>query len=79
MLVVDPLRRISITQIRQHPWFQSHLPRYLAVKPLSTIRQLEQVSYLILLLSLYILSDINTAIRVDICSTTLNIGLIYVE
>ncbi|KGN50804.2 SNF1-related protein kinase catalytic subunit alpha KIN10-like isoform X2 [Cucumis sativus] len=43
MLVVDPLRRISITQIRQHPWFQSHLPRYLAVKPLSTIRQLEQI------------------------------------
>ncbi|XP_008452374.2 SNF1-related protein kinase catalytic subunit alpha KIN10-like isoform X2 [Cucumis melo] len=43
LLVVDPLRRISIPQIRQHPWFQPHLPRYLAVKPLSAIPQLEKV------------------------------------
>ncbi|XP_050946761.1 SNF1-related protein kinase catalytic subunit alpha KIN10-like isoform X6 [Cucumis melo] len=43
LLVVDPLRRISIPQIRQHPWFQPHLPRYLAVKPLSAIPQLEKI------------------------------------
>jgi len=30
MLVVDPLRRITIQEIRQHPWFQINLPKYLA-------------------------------------------------
>ncbi|CAK9326826.1 unnamed protein product [Citrullus colocynthis] len=43
LLVVDPLRRITIPQIRQHPWFQAHLPRYLAVNPISTMRQLEKI------------------------------------
>ncbi|KAF3795394.1 SNF1-related protein kinase catalytic subunit alpha [Nymphaea thermarum] len=33
MLVVDPMKRITIPEIRQHPWFQAHLPRYLAVPP----------------------------------------------
>lgn len=31
MLLVDPLKRITIPEIRQHPWFAAHLPRYLAV------------------------------------------------
>lgn len=31
MLLVDPLKRITIPEIRQHPWFCVHLPRYLAV------------------------------------------------
>jgi 5'-AMP-activated protein kinase, catalytic alpha subunit len=31
MLLVDPLRRITIPEIRQHPWFAQRLPRYLAV------------------------------------------------
>lgn len=31
MLLVDPLKRITIPEIRQHPWFNLHLPRYLAV------------------------------------------------
>lgn len=31
MLLVDPLKRITIPEIRQHPWFTLHLPRYLAV------------------------------------------------
>ena len=31
MLLVDPLKRITIHEIRQHPWFTLHLPRYLAV------------------------------------------------
>lgn len=28
---MDPLKRITIPEIRQHPWFAQHLPRYLAV------------------------------------------------
>ncbi|KAL3513137.1 hypothetical protein ACH5RR_025854 [Cinchona calisaya] len=31
MLVVDPMKRITIPEIRQHHWFRVHLPRYLAV------------------------------------------------
>lgn len=31
MLLVDPLKRITIPEIRQHPWFAVLLPRYLAV------------------------------------------------
>jgi 5'-AMP-activated protein kinase catalytic alpha subunit len=31
MLVVDPLRRITIAEIKMHAWFQARLPRYLAV------------------------------------------------
>nr|XP_043640021.1 SNF1-related protein kinase catalytic subunit alpha KIN10-like [Erigeron canadensis] len=31
MLVVDPMKRITIADLRQHPWFKSQLPRYLAV------------------------------------------------
>jgi len=30
MLVVDPLKRITIQEIRTHPWFQLSLPKYLA-------------------------------------------------
>ncbi|BDA43258.1 Serine/threonine protein kinase OSK3 [Coccomyxa sp. Obi] len=37
MLVVDPLKRITIPEIRQHPWFTYHLPRYLAVMQADTI------------------------------------------
>ncbi|KAA8496101.1 Serine/threonine protein kinase OSK1 [Porphyridium purpureum] len=33
MLVTDPMRRISIEEIRRHSWFQARLPRYLAVPP----------------------------------------------
>ncbi|KAF8408145.1 hypothetical protein HHK36_007287 [Tetracentron sinense] len=39
MLVVDPMKRMTIPQIRQHAWFQAHLPRYLAVPPPDTIQQ----------------------------------------
>ncbi|CDF32209.1 SNF1-related serine threonine protein kinase catalytic subunit alpha KIN10 [Chondrus crispus] len=31
MLVTDPLKRITIEDIRRHPWFLEQLPRYLAV------------------------------------------------
>ncbi|KAI8543303.1 hypothetical protein RHMOL_Rhmol08G0206100 [Rhododendron molle] len=33
MLVVDPMKRITIPEIRQHFWFKTRLPRYLAVQP----------------------------------------------
>eukprot|EP01117_Protostelium_nocturnum_P012923 TRINITY_DN4783_c0_g3_i1.p1 TRINITY_DN4783_c0_g3~~TRINITY_DN4783_c0_g3_i1.p1 ORF type:complete len:520 (-),score=183.32 TRINITY_DN4783_c0_g3_i1:28-1587(-) len=29
MLVVDPLKRITVAEIRAHPWFQQDLPKYL--------------------------------------------------
>eukprot|EP01132_Coremiostelium_polycephalum_P005957 gene5957-7420_t len=30
MLVVDPVKRITISEIRNHPWFQVNLPKYLS-------------------------------------------------
>ena len=33
MLVVDPMKRITIPEIRQHPWFQHKLPQYLHFTP----------------------------------------------
>ncbi|CAA7410848.1 unnamed protein product [Spirodela intermedia] len=39
MLVVEPMKRMTISDIRQHPWFQAHLPRYLAVPPPDSIQQ----------------------------------------
>ncbi|XP_044480141.1 SNF1-related protein kinase catalytic subunit alpha KIN10-like [Mangifera indica] len=43
MLIVDPMKRISIPDIRQHPWFQAHLPRYLAVPPPDTMQQAKKI------------------------------------
>ncbi|MEW5301429.1 MAG: hypothetical protein WDW36_004289 [Sanguina aurantia] len=37
MLLVDSLKRITIPEIRQHPWFCLHLPRYLAVNQADTV------------------------------------------
>ena len=31
MLIVDPLKRITVPEVRQHLWFAYNLPRYLAV------------------------------------------------
>ncbi|WZZ36446.1 hypothetical protein YC2023_019847 [Brassica napus] len=45
MLVVDPVKRISIPEIRQHRWFQTHLPRYLAVAPPDTLEQAKKVCF----------------------------------
>ena len=30
MLLVDPLKRVTLPEVRAHPWFALHLPRYLA-------------------------------------------------
>lgn len=43
MLVVDPMKRMTIPEIRTHPWFQSHLPRYLAVPPPDTMQQAKKI------------------------------------
>ena len=33
MLVVDPMKRITIADVRKHQWFQHKLPAYLALPP----------------------------------------------
>ncbi|KAK9672231.1 hypothetical protein RND81_12G086300 [Saponaria officinalis] len=43
MLVVDPMKRITIPEIRLHSWFQAHLPRYLAVPPPDTMQQAKKI------------------------------------
>lgn len=43
ILVVDPLKRYTIPEIKQHPWFQYRLPRYLAVPPLDAAQQASRV------------------------------------
>lgn len=43
MLLVDPMKRVTIPEIRQHPWFLNHLPRYLAVPPPDTTQQAKRV------------------------------------
>lgn len=42
MLVVDPMKRITIPEIRQHPWFQHKLPQYLHFTP-DLLEQQERV------------------------------------
>ncbi|CAH8277527.1 unnamed protein product [Arabidopsis lyrata] len=51
ILMVDPLMRISIAEIRQHPWFNNDLPPYLTIHPLDTIEQAKKatVAYHLLL------------------------------
>lgn len=49
MLVVDPMKRITIPEIRMHPWFQAHLPRYLAVPPPDSMQQAKKTDEDILL------------------------------
>ncbi|KAL3676705.1 hypothetical protein R1sor_026653 [Riccia sorocarpa] len=39
MLLVDPMKRVTIPEIKQHPWFQAHMPQYLAVPPPDAIQQ----------------------------------------
>ncbi|CAI5499650.1 unnamed protein product [Closterium sp. Naga37s-1] len=43
MLLVDPLLRITMPEIRQHPWFCAKLPRYLAVPPPDTVEQAKRI------------------------------------
>ena len=43
LLVVDPLRRITIPEIRQHPWYRTNLPKYLSVRPRFAVPQVRAV------------------------------------
>ncbi|XP_059640834.1 SNF1-related protein kinase catalytic subunit alpha KIN10-like isoform X2 [Cornus florida] len=43
MLVVDPMKRITIPEIRQHHWFKVHLPRYLAVPPPDAMQHIKKI------------------------------------
>ncbi|CED85333.1 pkinase-domain-containing protein [Phaffia rhodozyma] len=42
MLIVDPMKRITISEIRQLPWFQINLPRYLQYLPPTPSHELSQ-------------------------------------
>lgn len=44
ILVVDPMKRISIPEVRRHPWFQKHLPLYIANPPSGAFNRLEKAS-----------------------------------
>ncbi|KAM6573659.1 hypothetical protein CsatA_017739 [Cannabis sativa] len=48
VLVVDPTRRMTIPQIRQHPWFKARLPCYLTVSPPSTNQLAQKIDEQIL-------------------------------
>ncbi|KAL2941891.1 SNF1-related protein kinase catalytic subunit alpha KIN10 [Bienertia sinuspersici] len=63
MLVVDPMKRITIPEIRQHTWFQAHLPRYLAVPPPDTMQQAKKIDEEILQEVLRMGFDRNTLIE----------------
>merc|ERR1719198_522568 len=43
MLIVDPLKRISMSELRQHPWLIEDMPRYLAVMRHDSVTCLRQV------------------------------------
>ncbi|XP_024392471.1 SNF1-related protein kinase catalytic subunit alpha KIN11 isoform X3 [Physcomitrium patens] len=43
ILKTDPLTRITIPEIRCHPWFQLHLPRYLALETPQYIKSLKVI------------------------------------
>ncbi len=40
ILVVDPVQRITISEIRQHPWFTKDLPEYLSIPPVVADREM---------------------------------------
>ncbi|KAF7145340.1 hypothetical protein RHSIM_Rhsim04G0117100 [Rhododendron simsii] len=42
MLIVDPISRLSIPEIRRHPWFQLHLPRYLLAPMVTEVYNTEK-------------------------------------
>ncbi|EFA83477.1 putative protein serine/threonine kinase [Heterostelium album PN500] len=43
MLIVDPVKRISISEIRKHPWFQTNLPAYLSSPQIFLSRSAHQL------------------------------------
>jgi 5'-AMP-activated protein kinase, catalytic alpha subunit len=65
MLVVDPLKRITIGEIRKHPWFLVRLPKYLTFSPSAVQRPIQEIDEEILndLLSKY--NDMSITISRD--------------
>lgn len=45
ILVVDPMKRISIPEIRRHPWFQKHLPLYISIPSHGAFNRREKVDF----------------------------------
>lgn len=45
MLVVDPMKRMSIPEIRGHPWFQKHLPLYISIPSHGAFSRREKVDF----------------------------------
>ena len=43
MLFVDPMKRITIAQIREHPWFRAKLPTYLSKAPTDTLKVVSDI------------------------------------
>eukprot|EP00966_Prymnesium_polylepis_P158679 3667786-Prymnesium_polylepis.1 len=48
MLVVDPLQRITIPEIRKHRWFVVSLPLYLSVTPDQIMSQFRAIDHEVL-------------------------------
>ncbi|KAH6779560.1 SNF1 kinase-like protein 10 [Perilla frutescens var. hirtella] len=45
ILVVDPMKRISIPEIRRHPWFQKQLPLYVSIPSHGAFNRQEKVDF----------------------------------
>lgn len=63
ILVVDPIKRISIPEIRRHPWFQQHLPKYIALRTIDAIYTTNKVDEEIVQQVVKIGFDINEVIQ----------------
>ncbi|XP_058092956.1 SNF1-related protein kinase catalytic subunit alpha KIN10-like isoform X2 [Magnolia sinica] len=48
ILVVDPIKLMTIPEIRQHPWFQHHLPGYLAIPAIDVLQRVKQRNFMVL-------------------------------
>lgn len=55
MLVVDPMKRITIPEIRRHPWFTHKLPAYLSRPPFKIEKEVRSCPDLLVVLSLSML------------------------
>ncbi|ONK63026.1 uncharacterized protein A4U43_C07F10630 [Asparagus officinalis] len=44
MFVVDPMKRMTLREICEHPWFQARLLRYLVVPPPDTMQQAKKIN-----------------------------------
>ncbi|KAG5536558.1 hypothetical protein RHGRI_024096 [Rhododendron griersonianum] len=62
MLVVDPMKRITIPEIRQHFWFKTHLPRYLAVQPPDPLQLIKKACFVAIHLFLRIGSELELGV-----------------